>query len=118
MLAGDIESNSGPNVVNHNDISICHLNCQSVLHKLDLIELELSKFDIITLSETWLDQSIDTKDILIPNYQEPILLDRTSHGGGVAVFFNKSIPFVERKELQIPNLEAIWAEVNLPKSEY
>ena len=86
-----------------------------MFNKLDLIALELSMYDIITLSETWLDQSIDTMDILIPNYQEPIRLDRNRHGGGVAVYISKSVPFVERKELQVPNLEAIWAEVHLSK---
>ena len=106
-LAGDVESNPGPSTVSHKDLTICHLNCQSMFHKLDLIALELSMYDIITLSETWLDQSIDTMDILIPNYQEPIRLDRNRHGGGVAVYFSKSVPFVERKELQVPNLEAI-----------
>ena len=31
----------------------------------------------------------------------------------MAVYFHKNIPFVERKELYIPNLEVLWAEIVL-----
>ena len=111
MLPGDIESNPGKIVVNHNDLSICHLNYQSILNKIDLITQELSKFDIITLNETWFDHSIYTKDILKSQIiRNPSVLTGT-HGGGVVVYFNQSVPFVERKELHIPHLETIWAEV-------
>ena len=78
IMAGDIAENPGPG----NPISICHLNAQSMYNKLDSIAVELSTFDIITLSETWLDQSIDSSSIMIPNYQEPIRLDRNRQGGG------------------------------------
>ena len=75
-MARDVAENPGP----ENPISICHLNAQSMYNKLDSIALELSTFDIITLSETWLDQSIDSSSIIIPNYQEPICLDRNRQG--------------------------------------
>ena len=109
LMAGDVAENPGP----ENPISICHLNAQSMYNKLDSIALELSTFDIITLSETWLDQSIDSSSIIIPNYQEPIRLDRNRQGGGVAMYFKNTIPFIIHRELEIPNLEVIWAEVSL-----
>ena len=112
-LAGDIESNPGPVTAHSRDLSICHINSQSMLSKLDLIAVELGIYDIITVSETWLDQTIENKDLILPNYQEPIRLDRNRHGGGVAAYFSKQVPFVERRELVLPNLEAIWAEVHL-----
>ena len=77
LMAGDVAENPGPG----NPISICHLNTQSMYNKLDSFAPELSTFDIITLSETWLDQSTDSTNIIIPNYQEPIRLDRKRQGG-------------------------------------
>ena len=94
-------------------MSVCHINAQSIFNKLDLIAVELGTYDIITVSETWLDQTISTSDLVLPSYQIPIRLDRNRHGGGVAIYVKKCIPFVERIDLIIPNLEAMWIEVNL-----
>ena len=113
LISGSVHPNPGPSTVTQRDITLCHINCQSLLNKIDLIAVELGKFDIISISETWLDQTIDNSEILIPNYQEPIRLDRNRHGGGVAVYFNKQIPFVERTDLNIRNLEVLWAEIIL-----
>ena len=109
LLSGDIETNPGPSL--HKDLTISHLNCQSVFNKLDLIALELNKFDVITLSETWLDDSINSSDLLIPNYHPPSRLDRNRHGGGVAVYISKHIPFIDRTDLLVNNLEAVWVEI-------
>ena len=114
MLSWDIETNPGPYIESIiKDLSVCHINAQSMYNKFDSIAVELGQFDVITISETWLDQSIKELDTVIPTYQAPIRLDRNRHGGGVAMYFKDTIPFVERKDLQIPNLEALWAEVKL-----
>ena len=114
LLSGDIAENPGPAVdTSVKNLSICHINAQSVYNKLDLIAVELSKFDILTVSETWLDQTISNVDLKLPSYQPPIRLDRKRHGGGVAIYIKQCIPFFERTDLIIPNLEAAWVEVNL-----
>ena len=43
--------------------SIVHYNVQSIANKIDLIESEFSTFDIICITETWLDRKT-TDDIL------------------------------------------------------
>ena len=94
LLSGDIHENPGPlidTVVKN--LSICHINAQSIYNKLDLIAVELSKFDIITVSETWLDETIKTPDLLLLSYQSPIRLDRNRHGGGVAMYILKKGSF-------------------------
>ena len=84
------KKNPGPPLDNMiKNLSVCHINAQSMYNKLDLITVELSKFDIITVSETWLDQSISDIDLALPSYQLPIRLDRNRHGGGVAVYVKK-----------------------------
>jgi hypothetical protein len=108
-LAGDVEINPGPD----HDLSICHLNVQSLRTKLELVAVELGQFDILTVSETWLDQSISTPDIKLPNYQDPIRLDRNRQGGGVAMYFKQSIPFLQRTDLIVNDVEAVWAEIHL-----
>ena len=115
ILAGDVETHPGPSVLNSKDLSICHINSQSLRNKIDLIAVELGSYDIVTVSETWLDQSIDSSEILIPNYQVPIRLDRNGRGGGVAAYFKQSIPYIEKTELTLAGVEAIWAEVILNK---
>ena len=69
MLAGDVELNPGPqsadissstesfndymNVsVFEKNFSLVHFNVQSLLNKTDQIQMELSHFDIIAVSET------------------------------------------------------------------
>ena len=110
LLSGDIETNPGDTT---GDLTICHINAQSILNKLELIAVELGDFDIITVSETWLGQSISSTEIMLPGYQEPIRLDRNRQGGGVAIYFKNSVPFVERNDLTVQNVEAVWGEVNL-----
>ena len=82
-------------------------------NKLDLIGVELSSYDIVTVSETGLDATISNTDLLLPTFPPPIHLDRNGHCGGVAIYLKKRIPFIERTDLTIPNLEPIWVEVNL-----
>ena len=83
LLSGDIHEDPGPildTVVKN--LSVCHINAQSIYNKLDLIAVELSEFDIITVSETWLDRTIKNSELLLPSYQPPIRLDRNRQGGG------------------------------------
>ena len=63
----------------------CQSTMCSLLPKLDIITTELSKYDIITISETHLDQTIHK--------------DRNRHGGGVAIYITDQIAFYESKHL-------------------
>ena len=104
LLSGDVELNPGPlsadlssstesslsymNVsVFENNFSLVHYNVQSLLHKIDQIELELSNFDVIALSETWLSPATKDDDIKLTNFQDPFRKDRqTNNYGGVIVY--------------------------------
>lgn len=94
--SGDIETNPGPNSSGsserdssylfpplHGNLSLVHYNIQSVLNKLDIIEPELSSFDIIALTETWLNNSVSTDDLLFTNFQSPFRRDRVGDSHGV-----------------------------------
>ena len=131
LLAGDIELNPGsysPDTSlssdssgSHMDVSVfesnfsvVHYNVQSLLNKIDLLQVELSHFDVIAMSETWLSQSIDDTDLKLLNYQSPFRKDRqTNNYGGVIVYVRDNIPCKRRPDLEVQGLESLWLELRL-----
>ena len=55
-MCGDIHPNPGPNNQKTNKLEMCHCNIRSLnKEKMEHIKIDLEpKFDVITLSETWL----------------------------------------------------------------
>jgi exonuclease III len=95
----------------HVGICIGHLNMRSLLPKIEDIEILLanSNMDILTLSETWLDHTIQ-HEIHIGGYTV-IRKDRNRHGGGVMMYIREGIDYKERQDLEHERLEATWIEV-------
>ena len=95
-LSGDAEVNPGPNRKPNEVISICHWNLSSIsahnLAKLHILKayVTVHKFDIICLSETYLDSSIpfDDNNLEISGYNL-ILSDHPSKNkrGGVYIYY-------------------------------
>ena len=95
---GCVELNPGPNDTDHEEstvssindssvtralceifsksVSFLHLNIQSLVPKLDLITAEYEDFDILSFSESWLNDSITDDSINILNYHSPFRKDR------------------------------------------
>ena len=111
IMANDVELNPGPptpSVVK--EMTVIHLNAGSIRNKIDIISTETSKYDIVTVSETWLSDTIENKDILLPGFSPPFRLDRNGHGG-VAIYAKSDIICKPRLDLHVDGLEAIWVEV-------
>ena len=77
LLAGDVSSNPAPqyhrlvDVTRYRGLKIAHLNVRSLRNKLDLISFELVNkklFDVLTFSETWLDESISDSEVKLDGY--------------------------------------------------
>ena len=79
--AGDVEKNPGPDNNSNYDTSsqsslpvfqgnflVVHYNVQGLLQKIDIIEPELSNFDLVSLTETWLNERVLTQDLAFNNY--------------------------------------------------
>ena len=80
LLLGDISESPGPSDTDSSDsdisknsldlslyeniFSVVHYNIQSLANKVDQLQVEFSHFDIITLSETWLNPSISDNNII------------------------------------------------------
>ena len=97
----DIEPNPGPKPNSCQSFSICHwnLNSISVLNfmKLSLLKsyIAIHKFDVVCLSETYLNASISNDDdsLEVPGYN----LFRADHlsntkRGGVCIYYRNSLP--------------------------
>ena len=91
-----------------------HYNVQSLLNKLDIIEPELSNFDLVSLTETWLNERVLTQDLAFNNYRLPFRRDRVgdSHGG-IVVYVKENIPCKRRNDLGLNTIECIWLELNI-----
>ena len=132
-LSGDIHPNPGPNSFVSSDddsassnsdiykflnfpnhLSIVQYNVQSLLHKVDIISSELSCFDVIALTETWLSSAISSDDIHLENYHSPERNDRLDDPhGGVAVYIKDTLSYTRRHDLEINRLECVWVELKL-----
>ena len=91
-----------------------HHNVQSLLYKLDIMEPELSNFDLVSLTETWLNERVLTQDLAFNNYSLPFRRDCSgdSHGG-IVVYVKDNIPCKRRNDLELNTIECIWLELNI-----
>ncbi len=128
-LSGDVHQNPGPS--SHSDssidtssssyidilnsgLSIMHINIQSIKPKLDILEIEAQPYDVLIFTETWLSPAISCDDLLIPNFRPPYRCDRIGRlGGGVAIYVRDGLTSVERNDLSINGLEALWIELHV-----
>ena len=95
------------------NISIVHMNIQSLKPKIDLLIAEMQTYDILVFTETWLDVSTPSKDIAIPNFNDPIRNDRHGRiGGGVAIYVRRGISYLPKFDLVVADSESIWVEIN------
>ena len=92
--------------------SVVHYNVQSILNKVDIIESELSNFDIICLTETWLDERTSNDTISLNEYN----LYRRDRGGdnhgGSCVYAKQNVHSRRRQDIELPNIEWLWIEVS------
>ena len=112
LLSGDIETNPGP--FTRQSISIVHANVCSLRNKIDLVQTNLGKHDIITLSETWLDDTVNNDSISLQHFHPPVRQDRPNNAhGGVAIYVKNTLVCKARPDLHVPGLDAVWVETKL-----
>ena len=109
----DTSSSASFPVFNGN-FSVVHYNVQSVQHKLDIIEPEFANFSLVSLTGTWLNESLINQDLMLNNFQVPFRRDRVgdSHGG-ILVYVKDGVPCKRRTDLELINIECIWVEVKV-----
>ena len=114
LTHGDIENNPEPKHRTSNYFSCCHCNVNSIMAH-NNISLRsayniLHKFDVICISETYLDKSVDNDALLIDGYN--IIRADHSHNqkrGGVCTYFKEQLKL---KQIITPNFsECILCEI-------
>ena len=100
-------------------IKLIHQNICSLLRRIDELRLMISELKlgihILTLSETWLTEDILDAEIEIAGYRV-LRKDRNSKGGGIVAYVRHDVAVVRRTDLETPNVEGLWLEINLPNS--
>lgn len=69
-------------------------NVRSLIPKLDeiCVYTTVNKPDVLIFCETWLNPSVDDRDISIPGYDAPFRDDRCSRrGGGVCLYTKRNL---------------------------
>ena len=97
-------------------LKIAHLNIRSLRQKIDSIRLEgldNKTIDILSLSETWLDDTIQDTEISLPGFvctRRDRIGDKTGYGG-VAVYVREGLPFRVRHDIDSGGNECLWIEL-------
>ena len=95
-------------------LRISHLNIRSLYNKLDEIRYIVieSDIDILCMSETWLDDSIQNSELHIPGYVIE-RHDRNRTGGGVIIYIKDSIIYKLRNDIATTSniVENLWIEI-------
>ena len=92
---------------NENGLKIVHVNAMSVLNKLDDICTNMSFFDVVIITATWLDCSTHDSIVAWPGYNQ-VRMDRSQfrdkRGGGLCIYIKANNKF-EVIPLQILNVK-------------
>ena len=76
-----------------NRIVLAHVNINFLRNKLDLLAVKINgNVDVLTISETKLDDAFPAGQFKIPGDASPFRLDRNQNGGGRLVFIREDVP--------------------------
>lgn len=116
-----MHKNPGPD---YYDISVCHANIRSLKGKDILLNIQCDfagKYDIITLSETWLSGDDSSGDFQLTGYQSVYQRDR-SQGlggyGGVLAWVANNISCKRRGDLEIADIESMWFDIRTNNNKF
>ena len=109
VLAMDVETNPGP----VSDISVFNWNVRSIRNKLDYLKDIADEYNVICLTETHLDENIETEEILIDHFLRPFRKDRNFAGGGILIYCSDQLFCKRRYDIESPTEETIWIEITL-----
>ena len=132
LRCGDIETQPGP--VNqrsteaessypkrYRKIKVGHLNVRSLKNRTHLLLVQetvlLHKFDIFTISESWLDKSVSNAELDIHGYSLHRQDRLDAKGGGVCAFVKNNIKVLQLSDISTINngFQQFWLQVQLNK---
>ena len=103
-------------------LHLCNLNVRHLVPKIDELRIVMATEecpDLLGLCETFLDPCVSDGQVALDGYNF-IRKDRVEvlnkYGGGLIMYFRESLNVKRRPEIEISNLESIWAEITLPNA--
>src|SRR6478609_8964203 len=105
------------------NISICHINICSILcqnsdiprfEQLHSFITKEHKFDVVGLTETHLDNTIDSDEINIDGFTV-FRKDRNSSGGGVLLYIRNELMPIQMSELETSDIESVYVKIKTKK---
>ena len=103
-------------------LHFCNLNIQHIVSKMDELRITMAHEhspDIFGMCETFLTSSVSDDQVAVDGF-DLIRKDRSDTqnkaGGGVILYYRKSINCKRKCDLEISNIETLWAEIALPNS--
>ena len=107
------------NTMQMTSMKLAHSNINSIRNKIDDIASELSDYEIICISETKLNDSILTSNLMLNTYNTPIRKDRNHNdGGGLIIYIKNNIFFKRRDDLESNIIENIWVEIHSVRKKF
>ena len=97
-------------------LSILHLNIRSLKNKMHydnfihLLTLLNHPFDVIVLTETWIDHEVEKDLVQIPTYNSEHYI-RDGRGGGIAVYIHRNCRYKCKQAVSVEECESLWIEL-------
>ena len=103
-------------ICNPNNLIIGHLNINSIRYKYECLNDIIDKnIDILLISETKLNDSFPTGQLLMIVFHLPFRKDRTDNGGDLPFYIQEDAPCRKIMVTLESNIEAIVVDINLRK---
>ena len=101
-------------------IIVATLNINSIRNKLEQLKLSIiGNIDILVITESKLDDTFSTANLMIHGFSKPYRRDRNGNGGGVLIYVREDIPSKELNTHNCPDdIEGIFVELNFRKSKW
>ena len=118
----DFTSQILPQRLDHDKrLSILNLNIRSLKNKAHfdnfahLLTLLEHQFDILLITETWIDHESECDKIEIPNYNAEFYI-REGRGGGIAVYVHHNCKYIRKHDIYVDECESPWIEFDSSNS--
>lgn len=109
-------------VTHKNGLALLHFNCRSIKSSFEAVKKIVVtsniEFDVITVSETWLNDNDDLTIYALHNFCAVVKNRKDKKGGGVLIFVNEKYDFkpVDRHSKVVNELfESVTVEITIPK---
>nr|VZI44566.1 unnamed protein product [Spirometra erinaceieuropaei] len=99
-------------------LTFFYTNVQIILPKLDELKIRICDLspDIVSLTETWLSENVDDRELMLPGFQLFRRGRRERQGGGVVTYVKHGLLVSEKTEQFACSAETIWLTIRVPGS--